>query len=85
MSKRNPVPLGTSLDKSMGDFWVVLNMLATTPSAYVLLPSEVRELAHRGERDERVSFWLQPRQYEDESFREAWYRIGHGNDETKHG
>lgn len=79
LSKRNPVPLGTSLDKIMGDFWVVVNKVATpTPSAFILLPSEVRERAHRGEKDGRVSYWLQPTDYEQDSFREAWERIGHG-------
>lgn len=79
LSKRNPVPLGTSLDKVMGDFWVIVNKVATpAPSAFVLLPTEVRERAHRGEKDRRVSFWLQPAQYEDDTFREAWERIGHG-------
>ncbi len=79
LSKRNPVPLGTSLDKIMGDFWVIVNKVATpTPSAFILLPSEVRERAHRGEKDGRVSFWLQPADYEQDQFREAWERIGHG-------
>jgi len=79
LSKRNPVPLGTSLDKIMGDFWVIVNKVATpTPSAFILLPSEVRERAHRGEKDGRVSYWLQPTDYEQDSFREAWERIGHG-------
>ncbi|WP_270175311.1 MULTISPECIES: hypothetical protein [unclassified Diaphorobacter] len=79
LSKRNPVPLGTSLDKIMGDFWVIVNKVATpTPSAFILLPSEVRERAHRGEKDGRVSFWLQPADYEQDPFREAWERIGHG-------
>ena len=79
LSKRNPVPLGTSLDKIMGDFRVIVNKVATpTPSAFVLLPSEVRERAHRGEKDGRVSFWLQPADYEQDQFREAWERIGHG-------
>ncbi len=79
LSKRNPVPLGTSLDKIMGDFWVIVNKVATpTPSAFILLPSEVRERAHRGEKDGRVSYWLQPADYEQDQFREAWERIGHG-------
>ena len=79
LSKRNPVPLGTSLDKIMGDFWVIVNKVATpTPSAFILLPSEVRERAHRGEKDGRVSYWLQPGDYEQDPFREAWERIGHG-------
>lgn len=78
LSKRNPVPLGTSLDKVMGDFWVIVNKVATSPSAFILLPSEVRAGAHRGEKDGRVSFWLQPTDYDQEQFREAWERIGHG-------
>ena len=82
LSKRNPVPLGTSLDKIMGDFWVVINKVATAPSAYVMLPSEVRESAHRGEKEDRVSYWLQPTAYDNEAFHEAWHRIGHGGNEA---
>ncbi len=78
LSKRVPVPLGKSLDKVMGDFWVIVNQVATAPSAFVLLPSEVMELAHRGEKEGRVSFWLQPGAYDREEFREAWHRMGGG-------
>lgn len=78
LSKRNPVPLGTTLEKVMGDFWIIVNKVATSPSAFVLLPSEIKELAHRGEKDGRVSFWLQPTDYDQEPFREAWDRIGNG-------
>lgn len=79
LSKRAPVPLGLSLDKIMGDFWIVVNKVASpTPSAFILLPSEVRERAHRGEKDGRISYWLQPGNYEVDEFREAWERIGHG-------
>ena len=80
LSKRNPVPLGTSLDKIMGDYWVIVNKITSqSPSAFILLPSEVRDRAHRGEKDGRVSFWLQPGDYEQNPFREAWERIGHGD------
>lgn len=78
LSKRTPVPLGSSIEKVMGDFWVVINRVATTPTAYILLPSEVSSLAHRGEKEGRISYWLQPNDYDDERFREAWNRIGHG-------
>jgi len=79
LSKRNPVPLGNSLEKCMGDFWVVVNKVTTSsPSAFVMLPSEVQALAHRGEKDGRVSYWLQPNSYDRPEFREAWNRIGHG-------
>jgi hypothetical protein len=76
LSKRNPVPLGATLDKVMGDFRVVINRVATVPTSFILLPAEVRSLAKRGEKDGRVSYWLQPREYEHELFRERWERIG---------
>ena len=60
LSKRSPVPLGTDLEKIMGDFWIIVNNLSNQPTAFILLPSEVKQRAHRGEIDGRVSFWLQP-------------------------
>ena len=78
LSKRNPVPLGGSLDKVMGDIWIIVNKVATSPSAFILLPSEVKELAHRGEKEDRISYWLQPKSYDQPQFHENWERIGHG-------
>ncbi len=78
LSKRNPVPLGTSLDKVMGDYWVIINRIATAPTTFILRPEEVLSLAKRGEKDGRISYWLQPKDYETETFKEAWGRIGHG-------
>ncbi|MDP3187663.1 hypothetical protein [Limnobacter sp.] len=79
MSKRSPVPLGSSIDLIMGDFWLIINNVTTEPNIYVLKPEEVRELAHRGEKDGKVSFWLQPKSYEKPEFKEAWHRIGFGH------
>jgi hypothetical protein len=79
LSKQDPVPLGTNLEKIMGDFWVIINNIAKDPKAFVLLPLEVKERAHRGEKDGKVSYWLQPNRYDHESFREAWGRIGYGH------
>lgn len=79
LSKRNPVPLGASLDKIMGHFWVIVNRVASQePQTFILQPEEVRERAHRGEKDGSVSYWLQPKDYEQDEFRDAWKRIGHG-------
>lgn len=83
LSKRNPVPLGTSLDKLMGDFWVIVtNVASKNPTAFVLTPDEVKRLAHRGVKEGRVSFWLQPKGYDREMFREAWDRLGRGDDQA---
>jgi hypothetical protein len=63
----------------MGDFWVIVNRVSgATPSAFVLLPSEVRERAHRGEKDGGVSLLAPAGRYEQDAFREKWERIGHG-------
>jgi len=80
LSKRNPVPLGSNLEKIMGDYWVIVNNVSKEPNAFVLLPEEVKSLAHRGEKEGRVSYWLQPVSYDNEQFKEAWHRIGCGHE-----
>jgi hypothetical protein len=79
LTRRNPVPLGPNLDRCMGHFWIVVTSVASSPTAFVMSPEQVKERAHRGERDGRVSFWLQPVQYDRDEFREAWHRIGYGD------
>lgn len=71
LSKRAPVPLGTSVERLMGDFWVIVNRVTSEPTAFILTPGEVKRLAHRGEKDGRVSFWLWTNAYEIDEFREA--------------
>jgi hypothetical protein len=75
LSKRNPVPLGADLEKIMSDFWIIVISLAQKPTAFIMKPTEVKERAHRGEKDGRVSFWLQPTAYDQPFFREAWERL----------
>jgi hypothetical protein len=83
LSQRKPVPLGKKLDGLFGDFFIVCrNVALDTPECFVLTPKEVRELAHKGERNARISYWLQPKQYETRRFREKWDRIGKGAAKT---
>lgn len=78
-SNRAPILLGSRLDSNMGDFWVVVNRLASaTPTAFVMLSSEVRERARCGQRAGRTSYSLQPADYELETFKERWDRIVSG-------
>ena len=81
LSKRNPVPLGTSLDHLIADFVVICRHVQTdSPESFVLSPDDVRTLVHKGEKEGRETFWLQPRAYEGPAFRDAWARIGSGFD-----
>ena len=79
LSKRNPVPLGTSTENLMGEWWIIVTKVLTVPQCFIMKPEEVRRLAHHGEIDGRVSYWLQPKQYDADEFREAWDRIGRGD------
>ena len=78
LSRCSPVPLGTTLDKIGGDIWIIVNnAVSEKPSTFIMFPEEVKERAHRGEKEGRVTFWLQPRDYDQPQFREAegWKRI----------
>jgi len=79
LSRKNPVPLGTSITQVMGDFWIIVNDVMNKPESYIMLPQEVKDLAHRGEKEGRVSYWLQPSAYCVDKFHEAWNRIGMPN------
>ena len=80
LSKKSPVPLGSKLDHLFADYVIVCNNVSTeTPQCFILTPDEVKKIVHRGEKDGRISFWLQPKDYENEKFKESWNRIGDGN------
>lgn len=81
LSKRNPVPLGKSLEKLMGDYWIIINRAVSEPTAFILLPEEIRSLAHRGVKDGNVSYWLQPKDYDCDAYRNAWHRLPDNRDE----
>lgn len=78
LSKRNPVPLGPSLDKVSGDFWIIINKVATDPCAFIMLPAEVKKQAWHNAKDGKTSYWLQPPSYDDPKYKEQWDRIGNG-------
>lgn len=80
LSKRSPVPLGSDLDKIMGEFWVIAANVEVVPECYILCPDEVVEAAHRGVVGDKISYWLQPKSYALDHFREAWSRIGPPDD-----
>jgi len=79
LSKRNPVPLGNDPEKFMGDFWVIVTeAISDKPTCYILAPDQVKAMAHKGVKDGKVSYWLQPKQYAVPEFCEQWNRIGCG-------
>ncbi len=82
LTKRNPVPLGNSLEKIMGDFWLIINNVSKEPNVFVMYPDEIKNLAHMSEKNDVISYWLQPNMYDTVEFKNAWHRIGHGHEQT---
>lgn len=75
LSKRLAVGLGQNLDNVMGDFWIIVTSLASPPPrSYVLLPSEVREMAVQDKGGQR-SYWLEPKHYAADEYAEKWSRV----------
>ena len=73
LSKRNPIPVGSSLEKVMGDFWIVVTKATEpTPDVYVFTPNEIKEMAHLGGK----TWWVEPTCYDKSEYKEAWGRIG---------
>lgn len=79
LSRRTAVPLGNKLDHLTAEFVIVCrHVTRDQPECFVLTPAEVRRLASRQEKAGNVSYWLSPRHYEAEKFREKWHRVGIG-------
>ena len=78
LSKRDPVPLGGSLDKLCSHWWIItINANSDLPICYILTLEEVKAAAHRGvNQSGKVSFWLQPKSYALPDYQEAWHRLG---------
>lgn len=83
LSRPSPVPLGKKLEGIFGDFFIICrNVALDRPECFVLKPAEVRALAHKGDKDGKVSYWLQPKQYATPQFHDQWDRIGKGSTTT---
>jgi hypothetical protein len=75
LSKRNSIGLGLSLDELRSDWWVItVNANSDKPTCYILALDDVRRIASRDKGGKR-QYWLEPRDYEQDEFREAWGRF----------
>lgn len=76
LSKRSAIGLGLSLDGLRSDWWIItVDANSDAPRCYVLALEDVRRLASR-DRGGEQRYWLEPRNYEQDGYREAWHRIG---------
>ena len=76
LSKKTPVPFGNNPQLIAEFVIVVRNVFAERPEIFIMNSHEVKERLHRGEKDGKISYWLQPKDYED--FKDNWDIIGKG-------
>lgn len=75
LSKRQAVPLGRNIDAIRSDWWIVtIHANSDRPVCFVIRNEEVRALASKDKNG--GAYWLEPRDYDRDPFREAWDRIG---------
>jgi hypothetical protein len=76
LSERSAASLGGSLDKLTADYFVVCRYVQRDkPECFVLTLAEVKKLAKASGKD-KVSYWLDPPQYETVAFLEKWEKLG---------
>ncbi len=74
LSKRQAVPLGSAVDGLRSDWWVITIKANTdNPVCFVMTAQEVRAAASQDRQGGR--FWLEPRDYDRDDYREAWSRL----------
>jgi hypothetical protein len=76
LSRKNPVPFGQS-GNLMAQFLIAC-VLNESPEIYILTDEEVSGALHKGEKEGRISYWLQPQSYKDH--KDRWEKIGNGFD-----
>ncbi|SPU43064.1 hypothetical protein [Brevundimonas diminuta] len=77
LSKRQAVPLGTALEGLRSDWWVItIKANSDAPTCFVMTGDEVRQSASQDKNGGR--FWLEPRDYDRDEYRDGWARIGTG-------
>ncbi|KQY98089.1 hypothetical protein ASD45_19105 [Pseudolabrys sp. Root1462] len=83
LSKASAIPLGIKpLDNLLGDWWIIISKVATNPECFIMKPGEVRKRAVQDKNGSRA-YWLPRKQYADIKFREAWSRIGRGDNQVE--
>jgi len=74
LSKRQAVPLGRSIEGIRSDWWVVtIHANSDHPVCFVIRNEEVRALATQDKNG--GAYWLEPRDYDRDEFRDAWNRM----------
>jgi hypothetical protein len=76
LTKKSPVPIGTSLDGLIADYIIICRSIFEKPEIFIAETRMIINRIHKGVKNEKISYWLQPKDYEE--FRDNWKVIGEG-------
>ena len=76
LSRRSPVPLGSSSDSLFADYLIICRNISKNPELFITSTNKIKVDIHKGEKDGRISYWLQPKHYE--MYKDNWNEIGQG-------
>jgi len=77
LTEKTPVPFGRNLDNLIAEYVIICRRVySERPEIFIVDSNQVKEHIHKGEKDGRISYWLQPKDYEE--YKDRWDTIGDG-------
>lgn len=78
LSKKDPIPLGSSLENIFGEFLIICRKAFNEPEIFIAKIDKLKNngLIHEGVKNNKKSYWLQPKEYE--KFKDNWDIIACG-------
>jgi len=81
LSKKDPAPLGNNLENLFAEYLIICrNVFDEKPEIFIadIKYLKDKKLIHEGVKNNRTSYWLQPKEYE--KFKDNWSIIKEGYD-----
>lgn len=77
LSEKNPVPFGSNLDNLIAEYVIICRkVFDEKPEIFIVKSNEVKDGIHKGKKDNKISYWLEPKDYE--KYKDKWDTIGDG-------
>lgn len=70
LSKRTPAPIGRTLNTLIAEYVFVVNNVFDKPNIYIVDTPTAKARIHKGEKNDKISYWFQPKDYEE--FKDNW-------------
>jgi hypothetical protein len=66
--------MGTTLAGLMADYIIICRGMFDKPEVFIAGTDMIKSSIHKGIKNEKISYWLQPKNYEE--FKDNWILIG---------